>query len=180
VPLVGLAVGAVLVTAAALMLALSTGVIGTGHERRSTARAAEPATSVREFNLDLRPGYSHDLDVASGELTEVAIGAQPGTPDYARPDLYRTKTGRDQISGWDVTADGSGYNPMTEVPDDAGAAACRGLPARGGGNLELASAHVGSRVCLRTHGGRPVLLTILRLPTDRRDRLTVHVAVGGS
>jgi hypothetical protein len=140
---------------------------------------SEQGTSVHEFDLVLDPGYAYDLDVPPGRLTKVSV-TDGGTPQYHRADLYRTMTHADQLSGWDAPGGIEGVNPVWSVPVNAGISACRERPPSfSDGFVDLEGASIGTRVCLRTHENRPVLLTITRLPkTDDDSSLTVHVIQG--
>ncbi len=81
--------------------------------------ARQPADDgFRELDLDLRAGFAHDLDLPAVQQTEMGIGMPTDSPDYARPDLYRTRTGPDFVGGWDPTQT-ERYNRVEEVGWDA-------------------------------------------------------------
>jgi hypothetical protein len=63
------------------------------------------------------------------------------------------------------------------VDDNAAPTLCRTLINQTGGRVRLTEIERGSKVCLVTNSGRPVLLTVLEMPTNRDTPLRLRVTV---
>jgi len=137
-----------------------------------------PVEVVQEYDLELRAGLAHDLDLPPEQAAIGITGLTPGAPEYDRLDLYRTIGGPDpdQISGVESPSAG-GFNPLRIVSTSATPTTCRQLGGQRGGNAHLAELAVGSRICLLTSAGRPTLLTVRSMPAWREEPLRLRVTV---
>ena len=131
-----------------------------------------------EFDLDVHPGVAYDLDVPPGQ--DVVGGTQIplDSPEYRRLDLYRTASGPGQLSGVDIgSSDRDDFNPVRVVQDSDTAAVCEQFVGDRNGKARLETLKPGSKICLVTGEGRPMLLTVLELPNNRAAPLRLNVQV---
>jgi hypothetical protein len=147
---------------------------GTG----GTSPAPEPKV-FNEFDLALKPAFGYDLDIPPGGNPEKNSGWRGDDETYRHRDIYRTSrtdpTDRLQGVQQPVTATDN-HNAVTLVARTDPPQRCRGVSGTGG-NVSVQSLAIGSKICVRTREGRPVMLTVTSTAEGRDGTLGVHVTV---